>query len=155
MSADDIYENLWGSIVAFANDIIDDRKVAYPDSPISFIDWEAHANIFELPDTDLIGTTALTFTEEAPHLFTVSFAVGVSTFIDDTNLFRLRNYVGRVFGRLRPEMKIPYYNRDTLEQLGWLSITDGTIVAPMTKADTRPLQFIQCNAVLDPITAEG
>lgn len=150
-----IYQNLWGSIVAFTNDIIDNRRVAYPDNSIEFIDWEAHANIYELPDTDLIGTTALTFTEEEPEVFSVSFAIGVSTFTDDKNLFRLRDYVGKVFSQLRPELKIAYYDHQTQEQLGWLLLVDGTIVAPMTKADARPLQFIQCHAVLDPVTALG
>jgi hypothetical protein len=150
-----IYEDLHGSLIAFTNSVIDDRKLAYPDEPIEYIDWEAHANILELPDTDLIGTTAVTFTEDEPDLFTGSFSIGVSSYASDKNLFRLRNYVGEVFRHLRPGDKIPYYDRETLVQRGWLYITNGTSVLPMTKADVRPLQFVQVNFAFDATTATG
>lgn len=148
-----IYENLHGSLVNFVNDVIDDRKQAHPGEAIEYIDWEAHANIYELPDVDLIGTTAITFTEDEPEVFSGSFTIGVSTYASDKNLFRLRNYVGEVFRRLRPGSKVPFYDRETLEQRGWLYIVDGTVVMPMTKADVRPLQFVQCQMVFEPVTA--
>lgn len=148
-----IYENLHGSIVAFTNNIIEDRKALHPEGNIDFVDWEAHANIHELPERDLIGTTAIAFTEEEPGVFTGSFTIGVSTYASDKNLFRLRNYVGEVFRRLRPESKIPFYDRETLEQLGWLYIVNGTTVLPMTKADIRPLQFVQCRIIFEEATA--
>lgn len=148
-----IYEDLHGSLVAFVNNVIEDRKLKYADVPIDFIDWEAHANVQELPDTDLLGTTAVTFTEEDPELFSGSFSVGVSSYASDKNLFRLRNYVGEVFRRLRLGEKIPYYDREALVQRGWLYITNGTSVLPMTKADVRPLQFVQCNFVFEATTA--
>ncbi|WP_454287258.1 hypothetical protein [Rhizobium arsenicireducens] len=150
-----IYENLWGSGVNLANEIIDNRRLIYPASTITFIDWEAHANIHELPETDLIGTTAITITEEEPEVFSFSFTLGISTFGDDGNLFRLRNYVGEAFRRLRPGLQIAYCDRITAEQLGWLHIVDGTVVLPMTRADARPLQFVQCQGIIDPTTARG
>ena len=150
-----IYEDLHGSLIAFTNGVIDDRKLAHPGETIEYIDWEAHANIFELPETDLIGTTAVAFTEEEPEVFTGSFSIGVSSFANDKNLFRLRNYVGEVFRRLRPGDKIPFYDRETLANKGWIYITNGTSVLPMTKADVRPLQFIQCSFIFDPTTALG
>ncbi|MBC2806551.1 hypothetical protein ACCS91_33425 [Rhizobium ruizarguesonis] len=150
-----MYENLWGSIVAFANDVIDDRKPIHPNAKIRYVDWEAHANIQELPEADLIGTTAITFTEDEPEMFHGSFTIGVSTYGNDHHLFRLRNYVGEVFKRLRPTSKIGFYDHQTLEQKGWLHIVDGTIVMPMTRADVRPLQFIQCQFIFDPVTGAG
>lgn len=148
-----IYENLHGSLVVFSTDVIDDRKVAHPGAQIEFIDWEAHANIHELPNADLIGTTALTFTEDEPDMFSGSFTIGVSTYADDKNLFRLRNLVGEVFRRLRPKSKVALYDHETLEQRGWLYITDGTTILPMTRADVRPLQFVQCSYIFDAMTA--
>lgn len=150
-----MYENFWGSIVSFCNDVADSRKVLYPTVDIEYIDWEAHANIQELPDADLIGSTAVTFTEEAPEIFSMSFTIGVSTHASDKSLFRLRNYVGEIFSRLRPGQQIPFYDSVTAAQIGWLNITDGTMVMPMTRADVRPLQFIQCHGVIDPLTASG
>jgi len=150
-----MYENIWGSAVAFVNDVIDSRRSAYPDVAINYVDWEAHANIQELDDADLIGTTAVTFTEESRDLFHGSFTIGVSTYADDKSLFRLRNYVGEVFTRLRPGEKIAFFDAKTLAQKGWLHIVDGTIVLPMTRADARPLQFVQCQFLFDPVTATG
>ena len=57
-----IYENFWGSIVSFCNDVIDNRKVIYPGVDLEYMDFEAHANIQEMPTSDLIGSTAITFT---------------------------------------------------------------------------------------------
>jgi hypothetical protein len=150
-----LYENLHSSLVVFVQGIIEDRKPAHPETAIEYIDWEAHANTLELPDTDLIGTTAITFTEDEPHVFGGSFTIGISSFASDKNLFRLRNYVGSTFGRMRPESKIPLYDQEACVQLGWLHVVDGTTVMPMTKADTRPLQFIQCSFIFDPLTAAG
>lgn len=148
-----IYKNLWGSVVSFTNDVIDAQRLAYPDTDINFLDWEAHANIHELPNTDLIGSTAVTITEDEPEFFSVSFTLAMSSYADDNGLFRLRDYVNDVFMRLRPGSKIPYCDHQTAAQLGWLHITDGTIVMPMTRADIRPLQFVQCHATLDATTA--
>ncbi|MBD9544260.1 hypothetical protein IB276_32975 [Ensifer sp. ENS04] len=150
-----LYENLHGSLVAFTQSIIEDRKLVYPDVPIEFVDWEAHANIHELPDQDLIGLTAVTLTEEEVEMFSGSFTIGISSFASDKNLFRLRNYVGEAFARMRPLSKIPFYDAEACQQRGWLIITDGTTVMPMTKADARPLQFVQCAFVFDATTARG
>jgi hypothetical protein len=148
-----MYENIWGSVVAFSLTVVDNRRLEYPNVTIDYLDWEAHANVQELPDCDLIGSTAITFTEDQPEIFNGSFTIGVSIYADDKSLFRLRNYVGEVFNRLRPGMKIPFYDHKTLEQKGWFHIVDGTIVLPMTRADARPLQFVQCQFILDPLTA--
>jgi hypothetical protein len=150
-----MYENVWGSVVAFANNVIDDRQPKYPNIEIGYVDWEAHANINELPDTDLIGSTTITITEESPEMFHGSFTIGVSTYADDKNLFRLRNYVGEIFNRLRPGSKVAFYDHETLEQKGWFNIVDGTTILPVTRADARPLQFVQCQFILDPLTAVG
>jgi hypothetical protein len=148
-----LYENLFSSLVVFAQGIIEDRKSAHPDVSIEFIDWEAHANILELPDSDLVGITAVTFSED--EAISGSFTVGISTFASDKNLFRLRNYVGKAFSCMVRGSKIPIYDQEACVQIGWAHIIDGTTVMPMTKADTRPLQFVQCGFVLDPLTAAG
>lgn len=150
-----LYENLHSSLTVFAQGLIADRQLLYPDVPIEFIDWEAHANIMELPETDLIGLTAITLTEESPHMFQGSFTLGVSSFATDKNLFRLRSYVGKGFSAMRPECKIPFYDEAAASQIGWLYVVDGTTILPMTKADARPLQFIQAGFVFEPLTAAG
>ncbi len=150
-----LYENLHSSLTVFAQGIIEDRKLLNPEVPLEFIDWEAHANIHELPDTDLIGLTALTVTEDSAHMFQGSFTLGASSFSSDKNLFRLRNYVGKAFSCMRSECKIPFYDAEACTMVGWLYIVDGTTIMPMTRADARPLQFIQAGFIFEAITAAG
>lgn len=153
MTYEKLVENLHSSITVFIQSIIEDRKVAHPGVPIEFVDWEAHANIHELPDTDLIGPTALALTEDEPQFFSGSTTIGVSTFSSDKNLFRLRNFVGRVFNQIRPGSKIPLYDQEACVQIGWIHVVGGTAMLPMTRADARPLQFVQCNFIFDPTSA--
>ena len=145
-----IVADVWGSIIKLTNGMILDFKADYPLVDIRLIDWEAHANLNELPDADLIGPTALAISEEAPELFRVSFAMGVSTYQTDTNLFRMRDYLGRIFERLRYNRKIDVYDANTAVKKGQLYITDGTTLTPMTRAEVRPFQYVQVDCLSEP-----
>jgi hypothetical protein len=142
--------NIWASITVFTQGIITELKADYPDVDIQYIDWETHANVSELPNADLIGPTSLTFMEVAPQLIEVNFAIAVSTYGTDQNLFRHRDYIGRIFEKLRPEKQIVYFDAAAATVRGFLVCTDGTMVAPMTRADVRPFQFVQSQALLEP-----
>lgn len=142
--------NIWGSIAVLTNQIIDELKLKYPDQDIQFEDWETHANIAELPNSDLIGPTSLAITEVSPQFIEFEFAISVSTYATDSNLFRLRDYIGTIFEKLRPEQKLVYYDAETAAPLTFMIVTDGTTIAPMTRADVRPVQYVQCSVVLEP-----
>lgn len=144
-----IYSSVWGSVVNFANEVIGDMQYRYPDIGIEFIDWESHANILELPTKDLIGPMSLTLMETSPQFFEVSFTIAVSTYSDE-NLFRHRDYVGETFERMRPQKQIKVYDSETAAELGFLIMTEGTLLAPMSRADVRPFQYVQASALLEP-----
>lgn len=146
-----ILKNCWSSIVVLSRALIQECAAANVGSEIEFMDWEAHANTPELPNMDLIGPSAMTVTEHSKELITVSFAIGVSTFTGDKNLFRQRDYVARVFERLRPENKIIYFDAESASEKSVLVITDGTMAAPMSKSESRPWQYVQCEALLVPV----
>lgn len=146
-----ILTNCWSSITVLARTLIQECAAANPGSEIEFMDWEAHVNVPELPNKDLIGPSALSVTEHSKELISVSFAIGVSTFLGDKNLFRQRDYVARVFERLRPESKIIYFDADSASEKSVLVVTDGTMAAPMSKAESRPWQYVQCEALLVPV----
>jgi hypothetical protein len=145
-----IIPSVWGSLVNFSNVLIADMRSQYTDIPIEFIDWEAHANIHELPDTDLIGPTALTITEVSPQIMEISFAIAASSFASDKNLFRMRSYITEAYERLRVGKQIDIYNSDTAQKLGYLKLVDGTLLAPMSRAETRPWQYVQATGLLEP-----
>lgn len=146
-----IVPSVWGSVVNFCNVLIGDMRIAYPEEKIEFIDWEAHANIHELPDTDLIGPTALTITELSPQMFEVNFSIAVSSYETDTNLFRMRAYLAEAFERLRPTKTVPIFNSETAQKLGYMIITDGSMLAPMSRAETRPFQYVQVTGLIEPV----
>lgn len=145
-----LYPSLWGSITALTNEIITEMAAAHPEATIQFVDWEAHANIEELPDVDLIGPTALTFMEITPEMWDVNFSIAASTYKSDENLFRMRHYMSHVFERLRPTRQVQIYDDLTAERFGYLVVTDGTGLMPMTRSTTRPWQYVQVNGLLEP-----
>jgi hypothetical protein len=143
------YENVWASLTVFANERITALKDTDPSYDIRYIDWES-ANVNELPDSDLIGPTAVTIEDEGQEQISVTFAIGVSTYTSDTNLFRLRRFVGSVFEAMRPEKQINYYNAELAVQRSKFVVTGGTLIAPMTRMDVRPWQFVQAAVLLVP-----
>jgi hypothetical protein len=139
--------NTWSSLTVFCRQIIHEVQDISPE--IDLIDWEAHANIHELPAKDLIGTASIAIEEESSHFFRISFTVGVSTFQDE-GLFRHRKIIGKLFEGLRPERTLTYFDAEQAAPVSWMKIVDGTSLAPLTNASPRAFQFIQAEAVLDP-----
>ena len=146
-----IVPSVWGSLTHFSNELIAEFRNRYPDFQIEYIDWESHANIHELPDTDLVGPTAITITELSPQMLEVSFAIAVSTYADDKNLFRMRDYLAETFELVRPNKQLRIYDSATAAALGYLVLTDGTFLAPMSRAETRPWQYVQATGLLEPV----
>lgn len=150
----DILPSVWGSIVKHTNNLIIEAKSLYPHATIQFVDWEAHANIEELPDADLIGPTSLVLMEISPQMYDVNFSIAVSTYKSDENLFRLRSYLSLIFNSVRPTKQITVYEAGTLNEIGYIMCQDGTAVLPMSRAVTRPFQYVQVNGLLEPAIGE-
>lgn len=147
-----IHASIWGSIVKMCNELIAEFRLENPSANIQFIDWEAHANIEELPDTaqDLIGPTSLVIMETSPEMFDINFAIAVSTYSTDENLFRLRAYISKIFERLRPLKKFIVYDSETAGTIGYVVATNGTGIMPMSRSTNRPFQYVQVAGLLGP-----
>lgn len=143
------YDNIWTSLTVLTNELIDTMKDEFPTQAFEYIDWE-NANVDELPNTDLLGPTAVTISDYGQEQIEVTFAIGCSAYMNDMNLFRHRAIVGTVFERLRTEMKVDYYNTILVAQTSKLIITTGTLLSPMTKMNVRPWQYVQASALLVP-----
>ncbi|RWB08784.1 MAG: hypothetical protein EOQ39_18775 [Mesorhizobium sp.] len=143
-----VIEDVWVSVVKVCQGIIEDVRDLYPDVQVNFIDWEAHANIAELPNSDLIGPTALAFTEQSPGLSDATFAIAASTYADDTNLFRQRKIMSLIFERMRPMKQMKVYDAGSALEKGFMIFTDGTTLVPMTRSEARPWQYVQGQALL-------
>lgn len=148
------YQNIWGSVVKLCQSIISEATEAGEITP-HFIDWEAHADIPELPNEDLLGPAQIAFEEETPEVIRANITIGVSAY-NDANLFRHRRLVGRVFERCRVGQSFPYFAADTAgTKPSFFKILDGVMVPPMSRSEVRPLSFIQFEALLVPPTSDS
>jgi hypothetical protein len=150
----EIFPSIWGSIVKHTQGLITELNTQWPLASIQFVDWEAHANIEELPDVDLIGPTALTFMEVSPQMYDVNFSIAVSTYKTDENLFRLRSCISKIYESLRPTKQVEIFENGTINSIGYLVCQDGTAILPMSRALTRPWQYVQVNGLLEPALGE-
>lgn len=140
----------WASVTVLANNLIDQMKLLHPGADIQYHDWDAGINEAELPECDLVGPTALSVSEYDPEHVEINFAIGYSTYTNDTSLFRLRSFGGVVFEALRPQRHFDFYNSDLALQESRVIITPGTLLAPMTRMTARPWQYVQAAGLLVP-----
>lgn len=146
MTEADIYNDAWTSLTVWVQSL----RSEFPHHKLRFIDWEALGDSPKLPETDLIGPLALAVSEYDSHMFEVNFSIGISIYEKDANLFRLREYVGRVFRAMTSESRIPYFDASNSLEVGVMVMTPGTRVAPMNEVQVRPFQYIQGTALIVP-----
>lgn len=105
------------------------------------IDWEAHADIRNLPAEDLYGIHGFgAIADEGTD--TLAFTIALSSH-DDKNLFRMRKAAAMLYELWRkPGLAIPMFDPDSTEKIGVLVVTDGTVLAPVGRAELRPYQTV-------------
>lgn len=146
------YMNVWTSIAAYINQQI--QMIAAngitPEESMLMFDWEDHANIEEAPAKHLIGPASLALDEISNGIYSATFVIGVGSF-NEEGLFVHRRMVDFLFKSLKSGTRLSVFDSETEQPYSWLKIVDGTAVAPMTRANTRALQFIQAEALVDPL----
>lgn len=144
MTEDDLYNNVVISLVKFVNQFREDEAPA-----ADYVDWDAHAQIAELPTTPiLIGPAGcgMTETKEGQE---VVFSFGIGSY-QDTNLVELRRLISKLYGRLTVGTRIPVVDATTGTEMSWMVVRTPRAVTPITKAEVRSLQFVELTALLDP-----
>lgn len=121
---------------------MDDPSDVWTELPIDYfyIDFDAHAQIHEYPEHDIIGLRAFQIVIDE-HIFYVSGMFGVGIF-NDTNLQRHYRILDKLYAELLPTRRLPVYDMNSGLMIGEFIILDGTELMPMFKADNRPIQFI-------------
>lgn len=137
-----MYKNLRASTIRLIQDVI----AGLPNTgfPIQYMDWDAHADVFELPDADLVGLTGFGATQEG-HFHDFVFGIGIVTY-NDENIFRLSEIVDHFYTRCAVQQQFVVYDTNTGERIGIATIFDGTTVNPITRAEVRPAQSVQVTA---------
>lgn len=149
---DELYTDLCSSLTRWAAQKVTALQGEFPG--LQFVDWDAHSELHELPSGDLLGPAGVAMTDQG-KFFEATVSVGLST-MNDPNLFRIRALASKVFADFRPERKLPVYRSETAVvdetpvALGWLVFQPPTIITPMSRAETRILQFVNAQGMLSP-----
>lgn len=143
----DIYTCICNSLIRFGEDF---RKANAPDAV--YFDWDAHAQISDIPESDVIGPAGIGLANEG-KITQVAFSYGLAT-VGDTNLFRLREMMSKLYGVLQPEDIVPVYDTNG-NRFSWIVVKSPVTIAPVSKSEVRAVQFISVMGLLDPHAASG
>ena len=109
------------------------------------VNFDAHGDEQSLPQADVVGISGVSVSVDE-GLCDVTLMIGIST-REDTNLFRLNEYIDKLFHVLLPTKKMRLYDADSGSALGWLVTTNGTRTLAIGGSSTRPLQYIMVTLV--------
>jgi hypothetical protein len=141
ITPDLLYQAICTSIIKVSEDF---RKANMPAS--SYVDWDAHAQVNELPQTSVLGPAGIGMTTENDGSF-VAFSIGAST-LGDPNLFQLRAVMSKLYGLLAPETKLNILHPTTGAVVGWMVVKTPVQITPVSKAEIRSVQFINVLALI-------
>ena len=145
-----LHKNLRFSLIAFVQQFIQDAAGISPE--LAFIDFDANPRLNSLPEVDLAGMKGFSW-QDNDGLAEVDVMIGITT-LNDVSLMRHTDLMDRLTDLLLPERKIPVYNGDasTLEEIGWMVVSQGTDVMPIIPAEVRQVQLISVHLLTDQST---
>lgn len=131
--------NINASLLRFCAEFAD----AHPNMEV--VNFDAHADEGTLPKSDVVGLSSVSISVDE-NLCSVDLLFGVST-REDTNLFRLNQYMAELFEMVLPEEHISLYDAYSGLELGTLVVTNGTRTLTIGGSSSRPLQYVMLNLV--------
>ena len=107
-----------------------------------FADLDAHAQLSDLPETDLIGVLGYAC-HYSGKLITVHISGFVSS-VNDPGLVRHTEMMDVMIGALRPETRVQVYDAEAavLTPVSWLFVQGDGMVDPVGRENTRSIQVL-------------
>ena len=103
---------------------------------ITYYEFDAHAEGFELPNTDLVGLVGFSCSQN-DQFHDLSFGVAIMT-VQDPSLTRSTDYVDTFYRRLAAHKKWTMFDDDG-SATGFEAVAfDGVAASPMGRVDMRP-----------------
>lgn len=149
MTEADLYDNVVSSLEKVVNDF---RKEHMPDA--EYVNWDAHAQLTELPQADCVGLAGVGLSEDDPKSYEIALGVAVSTW-DDPGLYRLRKLMSKLRACFIPETRIQVYDHETAEPNCFMVCVVPLGIMPVGKAETRSVQAMEVRLLLDPGAASS
>jgi hypothetical protein len=146
-----ILKNSEASVIKLVTELQDQMLEEGICRELTYVEIDARVELKDgdLPNTDIIGVTQFSISEEEEKIWSIHFILAVSTVSDD-NLFRLRDMVNWVFNRFHSGAQMIYYDADSADEKSWIQVIPGTVMLPTHRVETRPFRFVQVHALLDP-----
>lgn len=148
LNAETLYEDVVNSL---ARRVEDFRLAHMPNA--TYINWDAHAEIEELPSGDLIGLAGVGMAEDEAGIYEIVFGVMIGT-EQDENLHRLTRCMSRLRALFVPETRMTVYtvSDDGLSAVpdSWMVTKTPMAITPVSRAEVRPVQALEVRALLDP-----
>lgn len=151
LSKDEIYESVVLSLTRWVEDF---RLEQMPDA--TYVNWDAHATLNELPPGDLIGLAGVGMAEDEHRKYEITFGVQVAT-ENDPNLHRMTALVSKMFGRVEPSTKLTVYKAENGQAVPatWMVAALPRAVTPVLRAEIRAVQAVEAKLILDPGAASS
>jgi hypothetical protein len=147
----DLFNNVYQSVVKWVQDWRETQTVA---SKLKYVNWDAHAELSELPEGNLVGPAMISLREEEEGIYLITFSIGVCV-VSDPNHFTLTKMISELRGLLKPTTRMAVYDHDSTEPATWMVVVTPQEVSPPAKAEMRSVRFLNVQALLDPGAASG
>lgn len=132
--SDDIFAHCKFSLVRFIKDL----GLSLPTPTPTFVDFDAHAELDEMPKTDFLGLSGFSMQFDEKHI-TVFGSVAVVVW-NDTDLVRLTKNVSHVVAALKPGKSVPLWDGNGFSD--WLVAANDLAVEPTDRSDQRAIQMV-------------
>ncbi len=136
----DIFFDGFKTVVRMIADIIDEVKASGLSPNATFVNFEEHSTLYELPNQDVIGLGSFGMTITDMDLqFDVAFAIST---VEDQHLYRHVEIANSVVRRTLPGQTHTLLDAETGAEIGALVVTGGTQVKYVERTDKRNMRLI-------------
>lgn len=142
MKQDRLYDNIKASISKLAVDFI--TNVA---PTATYVDFDAHASQTDLPPGLIVGPAGCGLTEDDTKI-EIIFGLGVAT-NNDPGLYVLTQTISKLRAIVIPKTRITIYDHAPATPWSWMVVVTPQAITPVSRAEVRAMQFIECKALLD------
>ena len=143
-------EQLFESIVLSLTRKVEDFRLANMPSS-QYVNWDNHANINELPESDVCGLAGVGMAEDDDDIYSIVFGVAMSTW-GDTGGHRLTKLISKMRAQFTKGTRLTVYDPDAMTAVPktWMITVLPLAVTPVQKAEVRAVQSVMVHALLDP-----
>lgn len=127
------YQNIQSSLLRFIADF------AEVNPTLDTVNLDAHTDEASWPDAEFIGLGELHVEIGETYSGQCMFAISTK---DDTNLFRMGEWMQKLSELVLPNKNIPVYDAQTGTQIGMLFVLNGTQIGAPMATKTQPIQPI-------------